>query len=119
MSWKLDKNRPVCPQIIEQICVKIANGEFRAGDKLPSVRDVAVAAGVNPNTVQKAFEQLEQTEIIYSLRGSGNFVCDDISVAKNAVINIYKEKTSNYITEMKSLGLDNEQIKKYIEEMIK
>ena len=119
MSWKLDKNRPVCPQITEQICVKIASGEFGAGEKLPSVRDVAVAAGVNPNTVQKSFEQLEQSGVIFSVRGSGNFVCDDVSVAKDAVIGIYKEKTLNYINEMKSLGLDSEQIKKYVEELMK
>ena len=119
MSWKLDKNRPVCPQITEQICVKIASGEFGAGQKLPSVREVAVAAGVNPNTVQKSFEQLEQSGVIYSVRGSGNFVSEDITIAKQSANEIITNKTANYIEEMKTLGLDNAQILKYIEELIK
>ena len=119
MSWKLDKNRPVCPQITEQICVKIASGEFVAGEKLPSVREVALEAGVNPNTVQKSFEQLEQSGVIYSVRGSGNFVSNNISIAKQSAVEIITQKTASYIEEMRRLGLDNAQILKYIEELIK
>lgn len=119
MSWKLDKNRPVCPQITEQICVKIASGEFVAGEKLPSVREVALEAGVNPNTVQKSFEQLEQNGVIYSVRGSGNFVSNNISIAKQSAVEIITQKTASYIEEMRRLGLDNAQILKYIEELIK
>ena len=119
MSWKLDKNRPICPQITEQICVKIANGELGAGEKLPSVRDVALAAGVNPNTVQKSFEQLEQNGIIYSVRGSGCFVTDDVSVAKETIKKLTEEKTRNYFGEMKLLGFSDEEIKNYVEEWMK
>ncbi len=119
MSWKLDKNRPVCPQIVEQICVKIANGELKAGEKLMSVREVALAAGVNPNTVQKAFETLEQNGIIYAQRGSGNFVSDDVLIANQKVAEITEQKTRNYINEMKDLGFNEEEIKKYIEVLIK
>ena len=119
MSWKLDKNRPVCPQITEQICVKIASGEFVAGEKLPSVREVAVAAGVNPNTVQKSFEQLEQSGVIYSVRGSGNFVSEDVSIAKQSATEIITNKTANYIEEMQNLGVGKADILKYIEELIK
>lgn len=119
MNWKLDKNRPVCPQIAEQICIKIASGEFSAGEKLPSVREVAVSAGVNPNTVQKSFEQLEQSGVIYSVRGSGNFVGEDISAACRMANEIIEEKAINFIREMESLGLSNEQIKSKIEELIK
>ena len=71
MRWLIDKERPICPQINEQIAARIALGEFRPADRLASVRDVAVAAGVNPNTVQKAFESLEAEGLIYSVRGSG------------------------------------------------
>ena len=54
MIWSLDKNRPLCPQICEQICVSIANGTFLPGSRLMSVREMAISAGVNPNTVQRA-----------------------------------------------------------------
>ena len=60
MQWTLDKSRPICPQICEQICLAVANGEFAAGEKLFSVREVALMLGVNPNTVQKSFEELER-----------------------------------------------------------
>ena len=78
MSWQLDKNRAICPQICERLCVEIANGTLKPNDKLASVRELAIRAGVNPNTVQKAFEQLEQDELIYvspevSLKRTVNF----------------------------------------------
>ena len=66
MNWTLDKSRPICPQICELISVAIANGEFAANEKLLSVREVALLAGVNPNTVQKSFEDLERRGVIHS-----------------------------------------------------
>ena len=76
MGWNLDKKRPLCPQICEQICILIAKGELKPGDRLQSVRDIAVSASVNPNTVQKSLEQLEQRGVIYSKRGSGWYVSE-------------------------------------------
>lgn len=116
MEWKLDKNRPICPQIKEQICVSIARGEFKAHDRLSSVREIALSAGVNPNTVQKAFVELEQTGLIYSVRGSGWFVADNIETAKGIVIAMVKIKTSAYINEMQSFGFSLDEIKNYVEE---
>ena len=49
MTWTLDKNRPLCPQICEQVCVRIATGEFLPNSRILSVREMAIAAGVNPN----------------------------------------------------------------------
>ena len=82
MDWGLDKDRPICPQLCEIICVKIASGEVKAGDRLRSVRELAVEAGINPNTVQKTYEELERMGLIYSARGSGWYVGDDTSAAK-------------------------------------
>ena len=116
MSWKLDKSRPICPQMCEQICVKIASGEFKPSERLLSVREVAVNAGVNPNTVQKSFEQLESKGIIYSVRGSGWYVSEQTEPAKNAVNELYATKTQDYFSQMNALGLSDEQVKKYVEE---
>lgn len=116
MTWQLDKSRAICPQICEQLCVGIASGELPSGSKLFSVREVAVSAGVNPNTVQKSFEQLEQKGIIYSVRGSGWYVGEDISSAKEMVNELYKEKTAEYFSQMEALGLDATQIKNYVKE---
>lgn len=115
MKWKLDKNRPICPQIKEQICVRIANGEFKPAERLLSVREVAALAGVNPNTVQKSFSELEEIGIISSRRGSGWYVGENADEAKEAVFKIAKEKTKAYIGDMKLLGISSEEIIKYIE----
>ena len=117
MDWKLNKNKPLVQQICEQICLKIASGEFSAESKLPSVRETAVYFGVNPNTVQRAFETLEQTGIIYSVRGSGSFVSPDITKAKETVEIILRQKALEFFSEMQALGLDAEQTKKYVEEL--
>ena len=116
MQWILDKKRPICPQICEQICVRIAQGTFLPGEKLLSVREVAVDAGVNPNTVQHSFEQLEQQGILYSVRGSGWFVSEDISAAKLTLEQLIREKTKDYFAAMASLGLDCRQTKNYVKE---
>ena len=89
MKWELDKSRAICPQICEQLCVFIASGKLSSGAKLFSVREVAVSAGVNPNTVQKSFEQLEQKGIIYSVRGSGWYVGENVSSAKEMVNELF------------------------------
>ncbi len=116
MQWTLDKKRPLCPQICEQICVRIACGEFAPGERLLSVREVAVAAGVNPNTVQRAFETLEAQGILYSVRGSGWFVAEDISLCKAALDRLVKEKTAEYFAAMETLGLNPGEIKQYVKE---
>ena len=116
MNWTLDKKRPLCPQICEQLCMAIACGEFAPGEKLISVRELAVEAGVNPNTVQHSFEQLEQQGIVYSVRGLGWFVAEDISLAKQSLQALIREKTQAYFASMEALGLRPEEIKTYVKE---
>lgn len=116
MIWELDKGRALCPQICEQICVGIARGEFGPDTKLMSVREIAVAAGVNPNTVQRAFETLERDNVLYSVRGSGWFVCEDTTRAKDVLESIVQEKIRQYFEQMNALGFDTEQSKNYIKE---
>lgn len=119
MGWKLDKNRPICPQIAELLTSKIAKGEIRPNERLMSVREVAVSASVNPNTVQKAFEQLERQGLIYSVRGIGWFVAEDTSLAVEAVKEICEAKTRCYFSEMEILGFSREEMVNYIKEWSK
>ncbi len=116
MDWRLDKKRPICPQICEKLCVCIASGEIGAGERLMSVRDVALHAGVTPNTVQKSFEQLEQQGVIFSKRGSGWFVSENIGIAKDVLQSLIRSKTINYLNDMQSLGLDKKEIIEIIKE---
>jgi DNA-binding transcriptional regulator YhcF (GntR family) len=114
MNWKLDKDRAICPQICEQVCLRIALGEFAPGEKLLSVREVALAAGVNPNTVQHSFDILEEKGILYSQRGSGWYATEDISLAKDTLKSMIEEKTKAYFGAMDALGLSAEETKNYI-----
>lgn len=110
MDWRLDKKRPICPQICEKICVFIASGEIHAGDRLMSVREVASSADVTPNTVQKAYESLEQQGIIYSKRSSGWYVSDRVDIAKDILTNLIHTKTADYLNDMQNLGLDKKEV---------
>ena len=116
MNLTLDKSRPICPQICENISVAIASGEFATGEKLPSVREIALCSGVNPNTVQKAFDLLEERGVIHSVRCSGWYVNDDIAAAVREVESLRKKKTEEYLASMHQLGCDYDTISKYIYE---
>lgn len=116
MIWKLDKDRAICPQIAEQLCACIAAGEFAPGQRIMSVRDVAMSAGVNPNTVQRAFGQLEQQGVLYSERGAGWFVGTDIQAAILLRQQLAREKTEAFFSDMACLGLSSEEIKNMVKE---
>ena len=116
MTWTLDKSRPICPQICEMICASVASGEFSAGEKLLSVREVALLAGVNPNTVQKSFEELERRGVIHSVRCSGWYVNEDTSSAVEELGALRIKKTEEYLAEMAQLGCAHDEIIKYVNE---
>ncbi|MDO5124338.1 MAG: GntR family transcriptional regulator [Eubacteriales bacterium] len=116
MNWQLDKNKPICPQICERVSLLIARGDYKPHDKVPSVRDLAVTLGVNPNTVQRAYESLEQQGMIYTMRGSGRFVSEDVSVSKESISSLRHEKTQEYFIQMKALGMSTEDTKTYVKE---
>lgn len=119
MSWKLDKNRPIAVQIGEILCARIAAGEYPPLSKLPSVRTIAVEAGVNPNTVQKAIEILVEKGVIDSVLGSGSYVKEDISPAKEMLRERISDKTRTYLEDMKMLGMNEKETYEYIGRLIK
>ena len=114
MSWMLDKTRPICPQICEQICVKIAAGEFKPNDRLMSVREVAVAAGVNPNTVQRAYTLLEERGFIHTIPKKGVFVTFGEEGADNGELRCEAVGT---IVRLKEMGATREELLRIIEEV--
>ena len=114
MTWTLDKSRPICPQICEMICASVASGEFSAGEKLLSVREIALLAGVNPNTVQKSFEELERRGVIHSVRCSGWYVNENTSAAVEELVSLRIKKTEDYLAEMAQLGCSPEEVIEYI-----
>ena len=77
MKWQFSNDAPIYSQLIAQIKVGIVSGAFPPGERLPSVRDLATEAGVNPNTMQRALTELERDGLVYSQRTTGRFVTED------------------------------------------
>ena len=119
MEWKFNNDTPIYLQIIEQIKTMIVTGTLKPGDKIPPVREWAVQAGVNPNTMQKALAELEREGILYSARTSGRFVSDNNEHAAG----LHEELVSQYIGEftqnMRNIGYTPEQTLQMYNEYVK
>lgn len=108
MPWNLDSDRPIFIQIIEKIQMDIISGVYKPGDKLPSVRELAAEASVNPNTMQKALSELERTGLVYSQRTSGRFITEDQNMINELKSKLAKEIISQFLENMQKLGFQKE-----------
>lgn len=115
MAWNLDSDRPIYTQIVEKIQMQIVSGFYQPGDKLPSVRDLAAEASVNPNTMQKAFAELERNGLIITQRTSGRTVTEDKEMIKGIQLELAKESIKDFFERMKRLGYDKAEIIALIE----
>lgn len=91
-------------------------GDLKPNERIKSVREAAVSVGVNPNTMQRSYETLEQDGILYSVRGSGWFVSDNVEKARLTLERLRREKTEIYFNEMKNLGMSAEEVLSYLKE---
>ncbi|UEL47796.1 GntR family transcriptional regulator [Terrisporobacter hibernicus] len=110
MSWNIDNNKPVYIQLVEQLKSKIISGEFKAGEKIDSVRSLAEDAQVNPNTMQKALVELEREELVFSKRTSGRFVTDDKEKIKSMKKEVANEEIKNLKINLERLGFTKDEI---------
>ncbi|MCI8483638.1 MAG: GntR family transcriptional regulator [Lachnospiraceae bacterium] len=110
MPWKLDSDRPIFLQIIERIQMDIIAGYYQPGDKLPSVRELAQEASVNPNTMQKALSELERTGLVYAQRTSGRFITEDINMIEQLKSQLAKEIVTQFLENMYQLGFQKDEI---------
>lgn len=106
--WKIEGNRPVYTQLLEQIENRIISGEYPLGSKLPSVRELAAEAAVNPNTMQKALMELERNGLVYTQRTVGRYITEDAEKLKEIKANNAKELISEFLSKMKNIGLNKE-----------
>ena len=113
---KFEDNIPIYQQIITFIKLKLITKEWEADQKLPSVRDMAVQLGVNPNTIQRAYMELEREEYIYSKRGMGNFVTGDNKKIETLSEKAAEKIVNDFIREMKKMGFNTEDIISLIKE---
>lgn len=106
MAWEFDNERPIWVQVSERIRLRIVSGEYPAGSKLPTVRDFAAKAAVNPNTVQRALSDLESTGLVLTQRTVGRTVTDDVKLISDAREDLAKQYFIAYINKMKELGFN-------------
>lgn len=112
-------NLPIYIQITNLIKKRIASGNLKEGEKLPSVRELATQVKTNPNTVQRAYSELEREDLVFTQRGMGTFVAED----ENIIIKLKKNMAANivgsFILDMKSIGFKEEEILSLISEKMK
>lgn len=110
MAWNLNSDRPIFIQIVERIEMDIISGKYKPRDKLPSVRDLAAEAAVNPNTMQKAFTELERTGLVFSQRTTGRFITEDTSMIDELKSTLAKDKITELLSFMQQLGFQENEI---------
>lgn len=119
MPWTLDNDRPIYIQLMERIQMDIVAGRYHAGDKLPSVRDLALEAAVNPNTMQKALSELERSGLVYSQRTSGRFITEDETMIKKMKRDLAHGHIIEFIEKMRQLGFSETDTIALIQDVIK
>lgn len=104
MEWKFSDDAPIYQQIMDGIKQRIATGDWVPGQKLPSVRELAVEAGVNPNTMQKALAELEREGLLYAKRTAGRFVAEQKGITKGLQEELMEKYVEEFLANMRRLG---------------
>ena len=110
MPWKFNGSEPIYLQIADEVIMRMISGQYAPGSKLPSVRELAVEAGVNPNTMQRALAELERKGLVTTQRTSGRVVTEDMEMIKETRNLLAKEQIQDFINRMKELGFEKEEI---------
>ena len=110
MAWILQSDRPIYAQLVERLKTEIVSGVYPPGGRLPSVRELAATASVNPNTMQKAFAELVRTGLIITMRTSGRIVTEDTAMINETRRELAEEQISQFLTQMNNLGFDRSEI---------
>lgn len=115
MDWQFDSSLPIYTQLVYKIELAIVSGEFVRGQRLSAVRDMAAEAGVNPNTMQRAFQELERQGLVYTQRSSGRYVTEDMTVIENTKQALARENIKSFMDSMRRIGYSREEIIRLLE----
>ena len=117
MNYNFDNERPIYIQLVEILKTEIISNKLKQGQKIPSVRDLAIIMKVNPNTMQKALAELENEKLIYTERTNGKYVTEDEALIKKIKKELAKEKVNTYLKSMNSIGINLEEATQYLKEL--
>ncbi len=118
MEWDFKDGLPINTQIIDIMTARIAAGVYRPGEKLPSVRDLAVDAGVNPNTMQRAMAEMERKGLVFSLRTSGRFITEDMRILGELRDQLARRYFGEFRMKLKDLGMDDGEIQDFVRKQL-
>ena len=116
MAWNFSQDRPVYLQISERIILSIINGKYTPAQQIPSVRQLALEAAVNPNTIQHAFSELENEGIIISKGTQGRFVTSDSAIIEKCRKKLAKQLVENFLYKASELSVTKDEIITILEE---
>ena len=119
MAWVFDNDRPIYMQLTEILQGQILSGDYKPGSRLPSVRDIAASAGVNPNTVQRSMHDLEMMGLIVTDRTNGRIVSENISDIKRSGDSRKDDIIAKFLQNMKDIGYPEEMALKETAEYLK
>lgn len=119
MAWNLDSSRPIYAQIAELVRLDIISGHYAPGTKLPSVRELAAQAKVNPNTMQKALAELERTGLVHSMRTSGRFITEDTEMIQRMKEDLAEDQIREFLKKMSGMGFKPQDTLAFIERILK
>ncbi|MGE6259519.1 GntR family transcriptional regulator [Heyndrickxia sporothermodurans] len=119
MTEEFLASKPIYMQIADRVYQQIVRGELKAGDKLPSVREMAIQSGVNPNTIQRTYGEMERVGIVETKRGQGTFVTEDQDKINTLKVKLQIEIIQVFVKSMKELGFSNSDILRGIEEFFR
>lgn len=117
MNISFSNDRPIYLQIVDRIKIKIITGEYKPGDKLPSVREMALEMQVNPNTMQRAYSYLEMEGLVHSQRTSGRYVDGDAEKVRQLKKELARTQIRDFLDSMKQLGFTMDEIVEVLESM--
>ena len=117
MDYIFDNDRPIYIQLVEKLRIEIISNKLKPGERIPSVRELALTTKVNPNTMQKALVELENEGLIYTERTNGKFVTDNKQLIEKIKKELAEEKVNNYLNDMKNIGINYEEAVKYLQEL--
>ena len=116
MDWNFNNDMPIYTQLVDKIKLSIVSGQLTPGEKLSTVRDLAAEAKVNPNTMQRAFQELEREGLVFSQRSSGRYVTEDVEIIMEAKKAMARQYVESFMKSMEQLGYTGEEILHLLEE---
>lgn len=118
MSAQFKTSKPIYSQIADKIVQQFVRGELIPGEKLPSVREMAIQAGVNPNTIQRTYGELERLGVVETKRGQGTFMTEEIDMKRKLRSDIQREIIALFIENMRSIGLEDREIHESVQSFL-